>query len=301
VLTALLATHNGAHVLARVLDAYTRLQVPEGGWKLVVVDNASTDKTPDILESFRSRLPLTIVHEARRGKNVALNAGLAEIEGDIVVFTDDDALAPVDWLVKWRRIADHNPSVSIFGGKILPHWEATPPEWVLEVVPVGPAFAITPPDLDPGPVNPGMIWGPNMLVRANIFAAGNRFNEAVGPGPGNYIMGSETEFNRRIAAQGHNCEYFPVVEVHHIIRTYQFEENWLLGRAFRHGKQSGQISKSHGSQDLPYVAGFPRWMLMDLMVQFCSLIKARISGNFSNAFKARWRIKEIQGYFAEFR
>ena len=44
-LTVFIATHNGGHTLPRVLDAYTRLLPPPGGWKLVVSDD--TGLKPD--------------------------------------------------------------------------------------------------------------------------------------------------------------------------------------------------------------------------------------------------------------
>jgi hypothetical protein len=301
VLTVLLATHNGEHVLGRVLDAYTRLSEPKGGWKLIVVNNASSDTTSQILESFKDRLPLTICLEARRGKNIALNSGLELIEGDVVVLTDDDAIPPPDWLMKWREIADKNPDVSVFGGKIMPYWESPPPDWVLQSVPLGVAFVVTPDDLAAGDVNPGMIWGPNMMVRAQIFAAGSRFNEQIGPAAGNYIMGSETEFNRRVAAMGHKCQYFPEVTVQHIIRSHQFNPEWLLGRAFRHGKQNGKLAKAKKRRNVSFIAGYPRWMLAEFLMNFWRLGWARLVDNPAVAFKARWRISEIRGFFSEFK
>ena len=74
-LTVLFATRNRAELLRDVLEAYCHLQSPAGGWKLVVVDNGSTDQTPQVVSSFADRLPLHLVIEPRLGKNVALNSG----------------------------------------------------------------------------------------------------------------------------------------------------------------------------------------------------------------------------------
>lgn len=43
--TVLMATHNGAKTLLEVLKAYCKLDSPDGGWKLVIVNNGSTDGT----------------------------------------------------------------------------------------------------------------------------------------------------------------------------------------------------------------------------------------------------------------
>ena len=60
-LTVFFATRNRAHAIPRVLEAFTGLTAPEGGWKLVVVDSGSSDTTMEVLQGFASRLPLTIL------------------------------------------------------------------------------------------------------------------------------------------------------------------------------------------------------------------------------------------------
>ena len=68
-MTVLLATRNGERVLARTLEGYCRASAPAVGWKLVVVDNGSTDATPDIIEYFKRRLPLELLVEPVTGKS----------------------------------------------------------------------------------------------------------------------------------------------------------------------------------------------------------------------------------------
>ena len=58
--TVLLATYNGAGTLPKALNAYCQLQAPRAGWKLVVVDNGSTDGSKELVYSFMDRLPLTL-------------------------------------------------------------------------------------------------------------------------------------------------------------------------------------------------------------------------------------------------
>ncbi|HXT48722.1 MAG TPA: glycosyltransferase family A protein, partial [Gemmatimonadaceae bacterium] len=89
-LTVLFATYNGEAVLPDVLAGFIELRSPVGGWKLIVVDNGSVDRSRAIIDSFRGRLPLEWLSEPLPGKNVALNAALGRIEGDLAVFTDDD-------------------------------------------------------------------------------------------------------------------------------------------------------------------------------------------------------------------
>ncbi|RME62557.1 MAG: glycosyltransferase family 2 protein, partial [Alphaproteobacteria bacterium] len=140
-LTVLMATRDGAAWLERSLQSHCRLKPPAGGYKLVIVDNGSGDATVDIIQSFRDRLPLTMLHEPRAGKNRALNRGLRCVEGELVVFTGDDVVVPPDWLVQFQRLAAQYPEIAIFGGPVLPLWPQSPPSAILDAVPHGPAFA----------------------------------------------------------------------------------------------------------------------------------------------------------------
>jgi glycosyltransferase involved in cell wall biosynthesis len=217
------ATHNGAHTLRRMLDAVTRLAYPKDRFEVLVADNASTDGTRDIVLSYERVLPLTYLYCAKRGKNVALNAAIERIRGELVVLTDDDTICEPSWLTAYERCALQQPDYDIFGGTILPHWEVEPSPSLVANLPIGITYALTDPKLQAGDIYPGLVWGPNMMVRRRVFDEGLRFNESVGPSAGQYAMGSETEFTLRAAAKGHRCYFEPQAVVRHIIRAHQVE------------------------------------------------------------------------------
>src|SRR5262245_60802113 len=179
-LTIFIATYNGATQLRQTLPSLERVTVPPGGWKLVVSENGSTDDTPAVLDAFRSRLPLTVVREPRLGKNTALNTALDQLEGDLAVFTDDDIIADPDWLLALRRAGDARRDYAIFGGAIRPIWPWTPSPWITEWVDLEVCYSVTDPARSEGPVAPNLVWGPNMAIRGELFAAGLRFDERVG-------------------------------------------------------------------------------------------------------------------------
>ena len=92
-------------------------QTYEGPWELLVVDNGCTDRSIEIVESWRGRLPQLAVVDAsgRRGLNYARNAGLATARGDFIAFCDaDDRVAP-GWLA---AMADGATRADIVGGEI---------------------------------------------------------------------------------------------------------------------------------------------------------------------------------------
>jgi len=235
-LTVLLAT-DGDSTLPAVLESYGRLTNPRGGWKLVVVGNTATDVLRERVTAFASRLPLTYVFEPRIGKNYAVNAGLPLIDGDLVVFTDDDAFPAADWLVQLRDAADRRPAFTIFGGRVVPRWESLPPAWILAGLPLAWTYTISDPRLNEGPVSGRHVFGPNMAIRSDVFRAGQRFVTSIGPdGTSDYAMGSETEFILRLEKAGARAWYAPAARVEHFVRTRQMNAGWLFGRARRAGR-----------------------------------------------------------------
>jgi glucosyl-dolichyl phosphate glucuronosyltransferase len=240
-LTVFFATRNRAHAIPRVLEAFTGLTAPEGGWKLVVVDNGSSDTTMEVLQGFASRLPLTILSCPKPGKNRALNLALPELRGRLAVFTDDDVLPDADWLRQLLAAADAHPEADLFGGTVLPDWPRPKPDWLSEQA-VEFSVLYAQKRRPSGPCGFTDIFGPNMAIRASVFEAGTRFAEHVGPDGTNplYAMGSETELLRRLEAAGHRGWFEASARVGHIIRPEQMEEGWILDRAYRYGVGEGR-------------------------------------------------------------
>jgi glycosyltransferase involved in cell wall biosynthesis len=236
VLTVVFATRDRADALPRVLDAFAALLPPPGGWRLVVVDNGSADGTARVLEANAARLPLVAEHEPVPGKNRALNRGLGRIEGGLAVLTDDDVLPDRDWLVRMARAAADHPGATMLAGAIRPEWPGPLPSW-LDPARLDFGVLYSELSLPAGPCGPDHVWGPNMAVRADVFRAGVRFAEDVGPDASRsaYAMGSETELVRRLAAAGHAARFVPEAAVRHIVRPEQVTVEWVLERAYRYG------------------------------------------------------------------
>ena len=295
-LTVLMATYNGAATLPEVLQAYTALARPAGGWRLVIADNGSSDATAVVIAAFQGRLPLSTLHVARRGKNAALNAALELIlrqsgDGqDLLVFTDDDAIPQMDWLRRLQQCAARQPCHALFGGAIVPAWRLPPAPWLLQHTPAGLTWGLTEPGLQDGPIYPGLVWGANMAVRRRIFADGLRFDDSIGPNGASYAMGGEVNFNLRLAQAGHLAWFCPQACVAHIIRAHQVAVPWVLRRAWLHGR--GRFRQQTDST-------VPRWMLGRFMRDSIGWLGAWLRRDREDMFVRRWELANIAGYCQE--
>jgi glycosyltransferase involved in cell wall biosynthesis len=104
-----LPCHNGSRTLADSVESC--LQQTYGAIELIVVDDASNDSTPSILEQFRGRDPRVqcLRHEVNRGLPASLNAGFAQATGTYLTWTSDDnmyrpnAIAEMVWFLEHHR------------------------------------------------------------------------------------------------------------------------------------------------------------------------------------------------------
>ena len=77
-------------------------------FEIIVVDDGSTDATPDVLEAFGRQHPQVVYVQLSRnfGKEAALSAGLEAARGQVVVTLDADLQHPpaliAPMLQRWR-------------------------------------------------------------------------------------------------------------------------------------------------------------------------------------------------------
>jgi glycosyltransferase involved in cell wall biosynthesis len=119
--SVIICTRNRAHDLAGALETIGRLASPAGcAVEVIVVDNASTDHTPQVVEQARRHVPfpLHLLREEQRGLGAARNCGLRAASGEVIAFTDDDCMVSADWL---ERIIAHlggKDRADVLGGRV---------------------------------------------------------------------------------------------------------------------------------------------------------------------------------------
>src|ERR1700704_3073774 len=85
--TILLAVHNEEIYLPAKLNNLVALDYPEALVEVIVVSDGSTDKTNNILAAWENANRRILILTNHSGKATALNHGVAEARGEIIVFT----------------------------------------------------------------------------------------------------------------------------------------------------------------------------------------------------------------------
>lgn len=108
----MVATYNGAGTVSRCVESLLATAWPDK--EVVVVDDGSTDSTPDILSSFGEKI--TVLPGRRRGVAGSRNLVLEHTDAEFLATTDDDCEAEPDWIT---RAAVHfsNPQVGAVTGE----------------------------------------------------------------------------------------------------------------------------------------------------------------------------------------
>lgn len=126
-ISVVIATKDRAGYLDRALESFGK-QSGTTSFEVIVVDNGSTDPTPQIIDHARESLPYEIsyIFEERPNRGAARNRGISAATGDLVLFVDDDIYAPPGFLEAHK--AAHGGGDLVVSGPILnvPSYRARP-------------------------------------------------------------------------------------------------------------------------------------------------------------------------------
>jgi len=233
--SVVVASYNADRTLKACLESLRKLNYPD--YEIILVDDGSTDTTPQLAEEFRkaegSRAPISdeggaqsgspdsphqlvtsatggkfryFRHNRNLGLSVARNTGIAAAEGEIVAFTDADCRADEDWL--YYLIADLQDSefAGVGGPNLLPPEDSAVAAAVM-VSPGGPAHVM----LDDRHAE--HIPGCNMAFRKSALNAIGGFD------PIFWKAGDDVDICWRLQQAGYKIGFSPAAFVWHYRRS----------------------------------------------------------------------------------
>lgn len=222
-------TANRADYLEVALASFARQDVEH---EVIVVDDASTDRTPDVVAAAGVR---SIRQPAPRGANAARNAGIAAAEADLIALVDDDVEAPPGWLRALVEGAERHPGAEAFGGPIRARLEGPAPRSCGRERP-----PITTLDLGPADREAELVWSANMLVRRSAIERIGGFAEDLPTG------GDEEEWLRRLRAAGGRVVYLAAAGLDHRRAGDDARLRALMRSAYRRGRNLRAYDRRRG-------------------------------------------------------
>jgi hypothetical protein len=265
--TVAICTRNRAASLARTLECLIDMAPPDVPWEVLVIDNGSTDNTPQVLAGFVGRLPLRWETEARAGISHARNRAAAAAQGAYIAWTDDDTLVDREWLATYARAFARWPEATLFGGRIEP--VLLPPQtrlfrdhFGLLTLPLGAR------DLGPEtrPLDAREVpFGANFAVRT---AEQRRFpfDAGLGKGPSQLRLAEETAVCEAMLRAGCSGWWLPDSRVRHLVPP----EQQTLAHVRRYYVAAGETEAYRYGAPGPRIFGVPRWLWRRLLQRSAS-------------------------------
>lgn len=216
----IITTRNRAEHLRQTLESLGRMHVPvDLPAELLVVDNASTDDTVEVVKHCKlPSLPVRYLYEPRLGQSNARNSGMAHTTGDVILFTDDDVRVPEHWIARMAEPIVSGRGEAVVGSvRIASHLERP---WMGRK---HRAFLASTTELDMAA--PPQMIGANMGFTRRVLDKVPGFDPELGPGARGFC--DETLFSWQLKQAG-----FRLVGVPAVLLEHHFDPSRLLRRAF---------------------------------------------------------------------
>ena len=231
--SVILCTHDRSAFLGGAIEALLGQEPGSPPYEVVVVDNASTDGTRDLLREAVRRRPdvVRVVREERLGLAHARNAGIAAARAPLLAFTDDDVRVDPRWIQTIVSTFAAHPEAGWIGGPVRPLEPIALGDWT----PLGlqdhgrGAFAV-------GAGRPLCLIGANLAVRAAIVAAHGGFDPAfqrIGDGIGST---EDHAFQERLWRRGLTGRYDTSLTVEAIVEPRRLSARYRRRWHFGHGR-----------------------------------------------------------------
>ena len=107
--SVIIPTYNRGWIIKEAIDSVMAQDYRD--FELIIVDDGSTDNTPDILNSYRS--DIMVFRQENQGVSTARNRGLAEASGRFIAFLDSDDLWLPQKLFRQVEFFNKNPDAQI--------------------------------------------------------------------------------------------------------------------------------------------------------------------------------------------
>ncbi len=249
-ISAIICTHNREQYLGAAIDSLLAQTLEN--YEIIVVDNASTDGTAEIVKARLDNPKVRYVLEPTLGLSVARNTGADAAKGQILAYLDDDAEASVGWLAALVAVFEQEERVAIAGGKVTLIWppNAHPPVWLSTDLSSGlgaydlgdELLYIQQPALTPR--------GLNYALRKPFLQEVGGFDTHLGRVGKNLLSNEEQQMTRLALDRGWKVAYVPEATAAHNVAPARMKPGWFLSRSWWQGISESYREQASGTTGL---------------------------------------------------
>ena len=171
-ISIVIPAYNEEKFIGKTLDSLVD-QKTNHLFEVIVVDNASTDKTSLVVKKYSKKLNLNLVYEPKKGRGTARAKGASLAQGEIILCGDADTIYPSNWVDTAVKYFDDPKVVGITGP-----WKASGVSKKMDVfLDVGQEIT----SVVPSQFFLGHPWltGFNMAVRSDAYKKCGGFNDKI--------------------------------------------------------------------------------------------------------------------------
>lgn len=234
-ISAIICTHNRSNYLAGSIESL--LNQTYNHYNILIIDNASTDNTKEVVNSYLSHPHVHYYYESALGLSSARNRGAKESNADILAYLDDDAIASPQWLKTLVESYQNNPKLAIAGGKVTLIYPENmiPPPWISENLSGALGYydlgdqeiLITSPILTPR--------GLNYSLRKTFLDSIGGFDLNLGRKGKNLLSNEELVMTELALNNNWEVRYLPTALVAHNVAPERLSHQWFLQRSWWQG------------------------------------------------------------------
>ena len=120
--SVVIPTYNRPLEIESCLIALSQLDYPHDLYEVIVVDDGSKVSLRSVVDKVENRLSVKLnvklIEQQNAGPAAARNRGVAEANGDYLVFTDDDCMPDSQWLRQFAIALEKSPTAMVGGRTI---------------------------------------------------------------------------------------------------------------------------------------------------------------------------------------
>ena len=252
ILSIVICSYNRASYISGALDSLYHQSAGLDNFEAIIVDNNSTDNTAEVFKQWRASHAngsFTYLTESKQGASFARNTGAKGAKGHWLCFMDDDAIANSNYVENIIKHIKTKPEAIGFGGRIIPKYIPSEPEWMsyyvsslvgnFDYAPTACAFE-----------NGKYPLESNMIVKKDIYDSIGGFNTQLPGVVGTLRIGGEgKELFYKILALGHTIYYDPKICVEHVVEVKKLTPEYMyrVASGIGRGEKTRTLSISKGS------------------------------------------------------